>query len=431
MASRSVESIHPKEHPPEARVRLNSRLLPILVVLLFVQQQIGPSRGWWILLLALAGLWLVAYLWTRSLARGIKFERQASSTWSQVGEEVRQQLILDNESRLPAPWLEVHDHATLPDARAGLATSLGAGAWRTVEERLTCSRRGVFTLGPTTIHTGDPFGIYTARLQYSNTDPLMVLPRIIPLPVAPSLPGGPSGNGRTGPASQEQTVDAGGVREYVPGDSLRSIHWPTSARRERLFVRLFDSAPARRWWIVLDMFGDGHAGDGPTGSEECAVTLAASLADEAVRSGEAVGLATHGRRWMWLPPQRGEGQRWRILRALAQVTPGASPLATVLQAVQRELGESPALAIVTTAADESWVGALLPLLAQGATLQVWLLDPVSFGGEGDVTHVAAQLDRLQVPSVVLGRDFFARPAIPETQDRERHAVRPVSQGVKR
>jgi uncharacterized protein (DUF58 family) len=401
------------------------------VILLFIQQQLGPSRGWWILFVALLGLWLVAYLWARSLARGLKFERQASSAWSQVGEEVRQQFILDNESRLPASWIELHDHSTLPGARAGLATSMGGLSWEALEERLTCLQRGVFPLGPTTIRTGDPFGIYTTRLQHPTAASLMVLPRIIPLPVVPTLPGGPSGDGRTGPASQEQTVDAGGVREYVPGDSLRAIHWPTSARRDGLYVRLFDSAPARRWWIVLDMFTGAHVGDGPTGSEECAVTLAASLADEAVRLGEAVGLATHGLRWTWLPPQRGEEQRWRILRALAQVSPGASPLATVLQSVRRELGENPALAIVTPATDEAWTGALMPLIEWGATLQVWLLDPVTFGGEGDAGRLASRLARLQIPSAILGRDLFShsQPAVSPLHSSERsgtlhHAVSP-------
>ena len=69
------------------------------------------------------------------------------------------------------------------------------------------------------------------------------------------------------------------MRDYQPGDPLRMIHWPTSARMGKLFVRTFDGAPAGDWWILLDLEESTLAGSGFNSTEEHAVILAALLAD--------------------------------------------------------------------------------------------------------------------------------------------------------
>ena len=51
----------------------------------------------------------------------------------------------------------------------------------------------------------------------------------------------------------ETTVSSDGVREHQPGEALKAVHWPTSARREALYVRQFEHTPASDWWITLDL----------------------------------------------------------------------------------------------------------------------------------------------------------------------------------
>ena len=76
-----------------------------------------------------------------------------------------------------------------------------------------------------------------------------------------------------------------GVREYVPGDPARLVHWPTSARHGSLVVKELDDPASRRLAIVVDLRGDADAA-------EAAASRAAGLADRALREGLAVVMAT-------------------------------------------------------------------------------------------------------------------------------------------
>jgi len=229
---------------PESQLRLRTWLLPVLVGLLLVLQLTAPYRGWRILLLGLGGMWLLSYLWARSLARGLQLIREMRFGWAQVGDEMVERFTLANDGWSPALWVEVVDRSTLPDYRAGRGTRVSGGRSVRWHTRTVCARRGLFTLGPASLRTGDPFGLYAVTLHYPASLPLMVLPPIVPLPTIEVSPGGRTGEGRPRANAFERTVSAAGVREYVPGDSMRWIHWRTFARRDSLFVRLFDGTPA-------------------------------------------------------------------------------------------------------------------------------------------------------------------------------------------
>jgi uncharacterized protein (DUF58 family) len=391
------------------RARLKSWLLPALVVLLLVMLLISPYRGWQVLLVGLGGAWLIGYLWARSLAHGLRLTREMRFGWAQVGDKLMERFTLVNDGRASVPWLEVMDHSTLPGYQASRGTDLsGMRTIRWYTEAI-CTHRGLFTLGPTSMRTGDPFGLYTVTLHDSASLPLMVLPPIVPLPTIEVAPGGRTGEGRPRADAAERTVSAASVREYLPGDSLRWIHWRTSARRNSLYVRLFDGTPAGDWWILLDMDRLVQAGKGPDATEEHGVIIAASLADRGLRSGRAVGLAAHGEELVWLPPQEGEGQRWEVLRSLALVSLGTHPLMELLARLQPTFGPRTSLVIITPSVDTTWIEALVPLIRRGAIPTLLLLDPVSFGGTGDLTMTQALLTDLGVAHYIVTRDLLDRP----------------------
>jgi uncharacterized protein (DUF58 family) len=305
--------------------------------------------------------------------------------WAQVGDKIVERFTLVNDGRPSALWVEVADHSTIPDYQASRGTGVSGQHSIKWHREAICTRRGLFTLGPTTVQTGDPFGLYTVTLHYPASLPLIVLPPIVPLPTIEVAPGGRVGAGRPRAHALERSVSATGVREYRPDDSLRWIHWRTSARHDSLFVRLFDGTPASNWWILLDMDRHVQVGEGPDATEEHAVILAASLADRGLRSGQAVGLVAHGEQLVWLPPREGEGQRWEVLRSLALVSLGSRPLAELLAGMRHYRGtggpaleQYTSLVIITPAVDTAWVEALVPLLRRGVIPTVLLLDPVSF-----------------------------------------------------
>lgn len=383
--------------------------MPALVGLLLFLQIVLPYRGWRMLLVGLGGAWLLGYLWALFLARGLQLTREIRFGWAQVGDRMVERFTLVNTSKIPAMWVEVADHSTLPDYQPGRATSVSLGRSIRWHQDAICTRRGLFTLGPTSLRTGDPFGLYTATLDYPASLPLMVLPPIVPLPTIEVAPGGRAGEGRPRANTFERTVSAASVREYLPGDSLRWVHWPTSARRDSFFVRLFDSTPASDWWIILDMNRFVQAGAGQDSTEEHGVILAASLADRGLRSGQAVGLVTHGERLVWLLPRSGEGQRWEILRSLALASLGERSLGQLLARVGPALKQQSSLAIITPAASSDWIESLVPLLRRGIIPTILLLDPISFGGQAHTSGTAAVLADLGVAHYVITHDLLDRP----------------------
>ena len=243
-------------------IQLNSWLVPALVLIAIVTDFLAPYRGWRILFVGLGGALIVSWLWSRSLARGLSLTREMRFGWAQVGDRMVERFTLRNEGWAPGVWVEIHDESTVP----GYSASRGTGVaprdslrWHT---EAVCQRRGLFTLGPTQLRAGDPFGLFTVRVDFPATLPLLVLPPIVPLPHIQVSAGGHSGDARPRANAMDKTVSAASVREYVSGDSRRWIHWRTTAKRNDLYVRMFDGTPAGDWWILLDMYRHAQIGEG-------------------------------------------------------------------------------------------------------------------------------------------------------------------------
>jgi uncharacterized protein (DUF58 family) len=400
------------------------------VGLLLGLQLIVPFRGWLILLVGLGSGWLISYLWARSLARKLRLIREVRFGWTQVGDRLEERFTLINEGWAPALWVEVIDHSTMPYYQTSRVTGVGGQEENRWQTHTVCTRRGLFSLGPTSLHSGDPFGLYTVSLHFPQFVTLLVTPPVVPLPSIEVAPGGRAGEGRPRANALERTVVVAGVREYVPGDTLNWIHWPTSAHRNSLFVRSFESTPAGDWWIFLDLDRRVQVAQDEAATEEHGVILAASLADRGLRWGRAVGLVAYGEELVWLPPQAGDGQRQAILRALALVNPGPRSLAEVLARVRPALGQQASLIIITPAANGDWVEALLPLLRRGAVATGLLLDPVSFGGMGDARGTLALLTDLGVTRYLITRDLLDRPeARPGHQGRWEWRITPTGRAI--
>jgi uncharacterized protein (DUF58 family) len=227
-----------KKPRTSAKIRLTAPFWPGLSLLLLIVAILWPHRTWSTLLIILGCTWIFSYLWVRSLSHGLALERKMRYGWVLVGDRLEERFTISNRSPLPALWLELHDHSNLPNYTAGRITQADGGEvleWQTLG---FCSRRGLFTLGPTSLHSGDPFGLWTVDLELPNRSALLILPPILPLPGIAVAAGGSTGEGkRPRRSALETTVSANTVRDYVPGEPLKAIHWRTSARRDSLFVR--------------------------------------------------------------------------------------------------------------------------------------------------------------------------------------------------
>jgi uncharacterized protein (DUF58 family) len=399
------------EYPFQTKLRLRTWLWPALAGLLLILEIIWPSRAWRTMLVILSGGWLLAYLWARSLRKGLYLQREMRYGWAQVGDLLQERFTIYNLGWAPGLWLEVEDHSTLPNYSASRVSGVGGGGDRTqwkVEQ--TCTRRGLYTLGPTSIHSGDPLGIYSVETLLPDSTVLMVVPPVLPLPSIQVAPGGQVGDGhRPRRSALETTVSVDTVREYSPGDPLKAIHWPTSVRRDALYVRQFEHIPSSDWWICLDLEAASQVGSGDDSTEEHGVIMAASLADYGLRQGHAVGLVTCGQDLVWIPPSHNPGQVMEILRALAPVHAGERPLSDVLISSQTAMQRGVTLVLITPNVTGEWAAPLMKLKRSEITPSVFILDPVSFGGEGNAQGIISMLDNYGIAGNLIQRELLDRP----------------------
>jgi hypothetical protein len=350
----------------------------------------------------------LSYFWARSLKNGLKLTREMRFGWSQVGDHLQERFYLSNEGWAPAVWMTVWDHSDLAGYRASTVMDIGGNAVRHWFKSGVCERRGLFTIGPTSLRTGDPFGLFEVWLEYSATSNMMVMPPIVSLPAIQVAPGGRVGEGDSLARALEQTVSAAGVREYQAGDSLRFVHWPTSVRRGKFYVRTFDSTPASDYWIFLDLFQDAQAGEGEEATVEHGIILAASLANRFLESGRAVGLAAQGESLIWDTPRLEESQKWQILRSLALAEPGHKPLEDLLAGARGALKYTSSLVIITPDLTGAWLDPLLLYIQRGIIPTVLLLNAPDFGGEGNLSWIQDRLYELNIKFYLIGPDYLDR-----------------------
>ncbi len=395
----------------ETHLKLRQRMVPFIIAVLLGLQFKDPSRVYTILLVAFVGIFLIAWGWAYWLGREIKLLRETRLNWVQVGNHIEERLTLTNTSFFPAPHVELSDFSTLPDFNANRVTSIGAGAIDQWTASAFCRRRGMFTLGDAEISTGDPFGMFDVTIYAPMQAQILVLPQVAPLPDLIVSSSGMLGEGQPRRNSPQQTMHASTVREFAEGDSLKLVHWPTTARMNKRFVRLMESAPEGNWWVVLDLDKNYMLGDDWDSIEEQSVSLAASLADLGLRERKSVGLVSNGAELKWLAPQKGEPQQWEILQSLAMAAPGTLSLAGLLDKMQTSFGSHHSLLIVTACTEVNWIKSLPSLVKRGLLPTVLLLDSNTFEGGASMEAVVSVLSAQNIQYHIIPRGLIEPPKL--------------------
>jgi uncharacterized protein (DUF58 family) len=355
-----------------------------LLALWLVLLAFALSTGWnatWLLVWALGLVVAGSALWANWNVTGLELRRRHRVTRVQVGDAFVEQAILESLPGLgqwwPRLWLELHDASDLPGHHLDGVLSLGPVGRRVWELRSVCTRRGRFSLGPVWVTSGDPFGIFRASRKLADGTSIVVYPKAVPLPGFGRVPGELPGGSLQGVRVQFTTPNVSSVRDYRPGDAFNRIHWPTTARINRLMVREFELDPTADVWIILDLEGEAHTGSGMDSTEEYAVTAAASLARHLLDQGRAVGLVSQT---ATLPADRGPRQAERILEVLALVRANSSlSLAALLSAETSRFARSSTLIVVTPSTTEGWARFCQALNGRGVHTTAVLIEAATFG----------------------------------------------------
>jgi uncharacterized protein (DUF58 family) len=385
--------------------QLNVRLLPVFVVLLAILYVLTRYRGWLVFLIGTAGVWLLAFLWVYSLEHGLSIERKIHLAWANVGDSVPEQLMVVNKSRFPAVWVEIADEVDTWVAPIRLVSDVGPRITRRRHPSHLFKRRGLYTLGPTRLRTGDPFGIYSLTLHDQHSSTILVTPPQLPLTQLRIAPGGWAGDHQRRRSALVREISDAGVRNYVPGDSLRQIHWHASAHHDTLIVRKLEAATSEDWWIFVDFEATAQAGTGQDSTLELSIVLAASLATRGMKEHRRVGLAMVGPKLTWLEPRSDPAHRWRILRALAMAEAGDRSLADLMALGQGRAVQTATLIAITPTTNPAWV-ATAGLPGRDSRITALLVNPGEFDHSLDQRLVVNALARGGIPFASIPRSLL-------------------------
>ncbi len=366
----------------------------------------------------------ISFLWAWLSVRWLTISRRTRSRRAQVGRTLDEAFMVRNRSILPKLWLEIRDHSNLPGHRVShvVPALLGRSKYYWYTETL-CAVRGEFQLGPITVISGDPFGLFLAPRRVAGTERVIVYPKTVPirkfeLPVG-TLSGGEAQRRRT----HYITTNASGVRDYAPGDSFNRIHWRSTARKGRLIVKEFELDPLVDIWIFTDFSasslyedpsvqrvgGTGPIIPGtqviPPSTEEYSVIVAASLARYFTNLERALGFAAYTPHREIHQPERGSRQLTRILQTLA-VARSFSPytLGQMLSLETPYFTRGTTLIIITSSSDVSWVTEAQILSRRGIRPMCVLVEPRSFGSPTPSDELQGVLQLAKIPTIIIHKD---------------------------
>lgn len=332
-----------------------------------------------------------------------------------AGDEVTVRVRVEIRSPVPTAqgrWRDRLDPALTGDAAGTLPAPTGTTALRPGDDRaadllyrVRATRRGVRPVGPLSVTATDPFGFARRRQTLGAQTLLTVTPPVVELGPLSQLPGEAGGSLHSETNELGQGADNLIPRTYVPGDSMRRIHWRASAHRDELMVRQEEQESTPEAVVVFDRsrrrYGTAATTPGDDAAFETAVSALVSTVARLVREGYRVSVVDADGLALAEPLDGGDaGGVDDLVVAAATLTAHGEATADDLLAVFASANTGP-LVLVTGTLDEH-DGRVLPALAHHSSLPVLLAvdaDPesvrrlsasgwhaASVPASGDVSH---------------------------------------------
>jgi uncharacterized protein (DUF58 family) len=337
---------------------------------------------------------LAARTWVRLAASPMRLGRRAGKAALLEGEDVWVTLEARPESRVPAPSIAVTERLSRIGERTTQLRAAGAAYRGTyVLERLP---RGRYVVEAARATIDDPFGLARSEVALEPGGSLLVYPRLVALDRLFSEHGANVQDGRRLLLRRPSGFDLHSVREYERGESLRKVHWKTTARRGQLMVKELEDAPRDEIAILLD----AEAGTTSGGSFDVQVRAAGSILRSHASHGRRAVLAVNSAEPRSVRVSSLDGEWQAALGVLAAVEPDG--LRPVVELLARESGPA-SRALETVVVTSRLSGFLATKLIQraqsGHGISVVWVDAPSFAGRP--THVEPELLRLQAAGIAV------------------------------
>ena len=320
------------------------------------------------------------------------------------------------------------------DGGDAFAVRLRAREERTIPIRLRCSRWGLYEAGTIEARARDSFRLVVWEDQLRRERQLKAYPRPETLSRVLAAVDTQAFTGSEVARVKGDGIEYADIRDYVPGDRLRSINWRASARRAGLVVN--ERHPERNTDVVLfvDSFADVRGESGSTLDD--AVRAAATLATRYLERRDRVGLVSFGGILRWLRPGMGPPQRFRLIETLLETGVAPTYIWRDVNLIPARILPPKALVVaLTPLVDPRFVAALENLRARGFDLVVVEVDPIGIveAGRGELERIAyrlwvldreglrTRLERLGIGIARWGDDVVLESALEEVRTYRRYA----------
>ena len=351
---------------------------------------------------AAAGLVLVVPLsvaWVRLTGYRLSVHRRRDKRRVVEGDHVRVEVRVEPASRIPLPVVVVRERiGRLGEREVELRRE--GGVYRGLYH-LRRVPRGRHRFEPMRLSISDPWGLAAASIEVEDRGVLVVQPRFVALERLFSEDGSALAAGSRSAIRPGSGFDVHGVRHHAPGESLRAVHWPSTARTGRLMVKEFEDSARVEIAVLLDGDEAGAVGEPPDSAFDAAVRAAGSILLAHVRRRQRAVLILNARATQ--TQTVAEGAEWdRAVGVLAAALPDARvPAAALLTESAGAAARARELVVVTPRLDPQLVSRLLERAAARVPVSVVHVDAPTFAGLAPSPHAEAQALRLRAAGVAV------------------------------
>jgi len=272
---------------------------------------------------------LVALIWVKALDRPMLLRRRTGHLELTEGQSVDVGLEVRPGTGGPIPG-----RAVMVDRLGSrvIETELGRRG-RVLRGRYEIANapRGRYRMDGAELLIADPFGLAEARIPLDRADQMLVYPRVYELEGLFTDGGTPGGDRGRSMLHRTAGYDLHSIREHQVGESLRRVHWRSTARRRQLMVKELQDTPRDEACVLLDGEAAAVAGTAPDSSFDMQVRAAASLLRRMSDAGQRSSLVIHAAQRSRYRLGFGSGDWAAVLGELAAVEATAPrPLAELL-----------------------------------------------------------------------------------------------------
>jgi uncharacterized protein (DUF58 family) len=317
----------------------------------------------------------VAWVWVRLANRPFRVRRGWGDREHLEGDDVPVVIELDaSASVLPAAATLVERVGRLGEQRQPLRRHGRRLSVRYVLARLP---RGRYAFEDVRVEIADPFGLESVDVALPAPGALLVYPRLVRLERLFSETGAHAHDGRRLLLRRHTGFELHGVREYEQGESLRRVHWRSTARRGQLMVKELEDAPRDEIAVLLDADASGVVGE----SFDVQVRAAGSILESYVHRGRRAVLVVNSERRDVQQVHSAAADWRRALELLAAAEPtGRSTVARLLAEHDGPAARALELAVVTARLEPELVDRLVQRALSRRKVSLVHVDAASFNG---------------------------------------------------